>query len=268
MAIYCISKWLILQSKYIYDSRNSISRFQESTRQFKLNYSTTMARLPTRVLAGVTVPDTPLITKALDFVRTHVDDLTYNHVVRSWLFGHFIAGQIPSLQDRDVEAHAISAILHDLGWAITPELISTDKRFEVDGANAARDFLIREGAKEEWDKNRIQLVWDAIALHTTGSIASHKEVEVRVCMMGISSDFLGPEKGFGGVLTRVVWDGVVKEYPRLGFKEGVKEILCRLCKSKPETTYDNFTADFGEAFVEGYSREGNRGIDIVMAAYD
>ena len=127
-----------------------------------------MATLPTRLFAGVQVPDTPLIAKALALCREHLSDLAHNHSVRSWLFGCIIADKMPQLQDRDLEAHAIAAILHDLGWDEKGEFTSEDKRFEVDGANAARDFLRREA--QDWDKHRLQLVWDAIALHTTPSI--------------------------------------------------------------------------------------------------
>ena len=128
-----------------------------------------MATLPTRTFAGVQVPDTPVVNEALALCRKHLDDFSYNHSVRSWLFGFIIAAKTPELQGRDLEAHAVAAILHDLGWAWNSDLVSEDKRFEVDGANAARDFLKREAP--DWDKHRLQLVWDAIALHTIPSIA-------------------------------------------------------------------------------------------------
>ncbi|KAH6677729.1 hypothetical protein B0J14DRAFT_585032 [Halenospora varia] len=228
--------------------------------------------LPTRVLAGVTVPDTPLITKAIEFARSVSDDFTYNHVMRSWLFGQFMCDATPDLKDHDVELHAITAILHDLGWPKSTvtgsDIVTKDKRFEVDGANAAREFLIREGNKEHWDKRRLQLAWDTIALHTTPSIGMYKEKEVGCCGIGITADFLGPEKAFGGVLTRQVWDGIVKEYPRLDFRNGVKKALCGLCIEKPETTYDNFVAQFGVLFVDGYSLEGKTMVDIWRAAED
>jgi hypothetical protein len=228
-----------------------------------------MTTIPTRVLAGVVVPDTPLIAKALAFAETILDTIIYNHVVRSWLLGHYIASHIPALQDRDVEAHAVAAILHDLGWASSDSLlISKDKRFEVDGANAARVFIEREGKVEEWDKHRLQIVWDSIALHTTASIAVYKEIEVQATVHGIRADFVGPENAFGSVLTREVWDGVVREYPRKGLKDGCKAMLCELCKSKPETTYNNWVGDFGEAFVEGYSKVGKRIIDVMDATVE
>jgi hypothetical protein len=227
-----------------------------------------MTNIPTKVIAGVTVPDTDLINKAFDFARKNLDDVSFNHVVRSWLFGAFIADHIPHLQGQDIELHAIAALLHDLGWSKSPELISKDKRFEVDGANAARDFLVREGNKAEWDQHRLQLAWDAIALHSTTSIAMHKEIEVQSCMMGIVSDFTGPEKSPGGVLTRDIWNGIVEEYPRAGFKNGWIEIMCDFCRTKPETTYDNLAGEFGEKFVEGYSWEGHRAVDVTLAMED
>ncbi|KAL8823793.1 MAG: hypothetical protein Q9191_005544 [Dirinaria sp. TL-2023a] len=224
-----------------------------------------MSSLPTRIVGGILVPDTPLITKALDYARAHLSDMAYNHVVRSWLFGFAIASKVPSFADRDLEVHSIAAILHDMGWDSTGRLVSSDKRFEVDGANVAREFLIKEGVSEEWEKHRLQLVWDAIALHTTPSIASHKEDEVQMITYGILTDFGGPDVSFEKLLTWEEWEGVVKEYPRLGLKDGVKDILCGLCRSKPETTYDNFVAGYGEKYVEGYSLEGKKQVDAIEA---
>jgi hypothetical protein len=219
--------------------------------------------LQERTLDGVTVLDTPLITKALQYARKHLNDVAYNHSVRSWLYGVVIAANIPSLKTHDRELHAISAILHDLGWAPTgDELVSKDKRFEVDGAEAARAFLIKEANKNEWDKHRLQLVWDSIALHSTSSIADYKEIEVQITNKGIMADFLGPEKPFN-MLTRTIWDGIAKEFPRDGLKEGVIEACCEICRTKPETTYDNFVSDFGIKFVPEFSREGYRVLDVV-----
>lgn len=96
--------------------------------------------LPTKVMAGVAIPDTPLITKAVEFARAHSTDYAFNHIQRSMLLGFIISDKIPDLKDRDLEVHAISALLHDVGWDPTNELVSEDKRFEVDGANAARKY--------------------------------------------------------------------------------------------------------------------------------
>ncbi|KAK5114215.1 hypothetical protein LTR85_010280 [Meristemomyces frigidus] len=220
------------------------------------------SELPTRVVAGVTVPDTPLLTKALEFAREHSTDSTYNHINRSLLLGTIISDKVPTTKDRDREAHAIAAVLHDLGFPIGhpphSDVISKDTRFEVDGAHAARAFLKREADLQQWDKHRLQLVWDAIALHTIGSVVFHKEPEVQACAYGIWADFQGPDRVPGGLLTWDEYNAVVKEFPRLGLMKGVKDNMLHLCKTKPETTYDNTVGEWGDRYLqnEGYSREG------------
>ncbi|RMZ29368.1 hypothetical protein D0859_06540 [Hortaea werneckii] len=223
---------------------------------------TTTDSLPTKELAGVCIPDTPLVTKALEFARQHSTDYTYNHIVRSVLFGFIISDKLPQTKERDREAHAVAAILHDLGFPIGhpphSEVLSNDKRFEVDGANAAREFLKREADPQQWDKHRLQLVWDSIALHTIGTVVFHKEPECQACSYGIWADFQGPDRVPGGVLTWDEYNKVVKEFPRLGLMRGLKENMLHLCKTKPDTTYDNTVGEWGDRYLqgEGYSREG------------
>ena len=168
-----------------------------------------------------------------------------------------------SYRAANLEVHSISAILHDLGWDTTGELVSKNKRFEVDGADAARLFLKREAVEGEWDAHRLQLVWDAIALHTTISIAWYKEPEVLATSYGIFADFVGPERAFGGHLTWQEYKAIVEELPRLGLKEFLKETFCELCRTKPETTYDNIVGQYGERFVEGYRLAGHQQIDRI-----
>lgn len=93
----------------------------------------------------------------------------------------------------------------------------------------------------------------------------HKEPEVVATTIGISTDFVGTSPADGGHLTWEAWNGIVKEFPRLGMKEGIRDILCNLCRTKPETTYDNFVGDFGERYVEGFSLAGKKTVDWVEA---
>jgi hypothetical protein len=236
---------------------------------------------PTRLLAGISVPDTPLITNALSFVRAVHNDFTYNHVVRSLLFALHLGSLLPSPSPPDTELIALASILHDLGWEalatdahgvstvqIPNPAVSRDKRFEVDSANAGRDFVAKNGKAEEWDEVRLQLLWDAVVLHTTPSIGMHKQAEVRIVGLGPLLDFLGPDRQFGlgeaVVVKRGVWDQIVGEYPRDGFRQGVKEVMCHLCREKPGTTYDNFVGQFGERFVEGFSTERGQFIEVML----
>lgn len=136
----------------------------------------------------------------------------------------------------DAEAHAMAAILHDLGWDQTPNspVVSADRRFEVDGAIGAREFIdSHSDDPSAWDAHRVQLVWDSIALHTQESIYKYKESTVAVTGHGILMDFEGPSDG----VTQEEYDTVEAAFPKTQFKEGVNQTFVWLCQTKPETTY-------------------------------
>lgn len=193
------------------------------------------------VLAGIKVVDTLLVRDAIDLARSSSQPYLFNHVMRSWLFGVLLSeGAAPA---PDPELLAVSAVLHDLG--LTHRYAAED-RFEVDGANAARAFLGDRGIS----KQQMQVVWDAIALHTTRSIALHKEPEVALTHSGIAVDVLGAG------LDRIPQDkqgAILNEFPRLALKNGLKECLCQIVRRKPATTFDNIVRDFGVRYVEGYT---------------
>jgi UTP:GlnB (protein PII) uridylyltransferase len=102
--------------------------------------------------------------------------------MRSWLFG--VPLSEGAERAPDPELLAVSAVLHDLGLT---DRYTAEDRLEVDGANAARAFLKDRGIATQ----QTQVVWDAIALHTTRSIALHKEPKVATTHSGIALDVLG-----------------------------------------------------------------------------
>ena len=194
----------------------------------------------TRLLAGVSVPDTPSISRAIDFARERSEPYLFNHVMRSWLFAAIVAQHKQLAHDGEVLA--VTAILHDLGLA---EGFDGPLRFEVEGANAARAFARNEGI----DARRAQLIWDGVALNSTPSIALYKEPEIALATMGIGLDW----GGWGyEALTETDVAGIVETFPRLGMKEQFTQAICRIVETRPTTTYDNFARDFGERFVPGY----------------
>ena len=91
----------------------------------------------------------------------------------------------------DREIYTVATLLHDLSWDKTENsrIISTDKRIEVDGAIAAREFIHTHKDGKDWEDRRVQLVWDAIALYTERYLSHFKELDVQVVSKGISLDF-------------------------------------------------------------------------------
>ena len=194
----------------------------------------------TRVLGGITVIDTPLITRAMDYARIHSEPFLFNHAVRSWLFAARL-GQLQGIS-HDAEVVAVGSLLHDLGLT---NKFAGQKRFEIEGADAARAFAREQGL----DDRRTQLIWDSVALNSTPSIGLHKETEVALCTAGIGLDYGGPQYD---QIPPDEMNSILSEFPRLDMKQCFTDSVCGIVKAKPETTYDNFARDFGERFVPGY----------------
>jgi len=128
------------------------------------------------------LPDSPLVKATYEHAQEISEPWLFNHVLRSWLFAAALA-QAQQLE-HDAELLAASTLLHDIGLTAA---FTGQVRFEVFGANTARDFVARHGV----DPRGQRIIWDAIALHSTPSIAHFKEVEVACCQRGIGMDFGG-----------------------------------------------------------------------------
>ena len=211
---------------------------------------------PDLPVCGVKFPSSPLLVAAFEYTKQHTSTATLNHSLRAACFSLIIGRSWPQFADTtlDHELIVFACITHDLGWATTKSLLSSDKRFEVDGANLARDFL-RARAESGWDKHRIQLLWDAIALHTISSIVPHKEPEVFLTHVGIGADFAGPNFP-SGAITEEMYKEVTASFPLAGFKDDLIQIMCGLCREKKETTFDNFVSEFGRVYGMDGKGEG------------
>ena len=231
-------------------NNEAVSYKQETVAPAKVLFSRDV--LQTRTVAGVSLPDSPLITAAIEYAQQLSDPYLFNHAMRSWLFAETI-GRIKGI-DYDREALAIGTILHDIGLTAS---VSGPNRFEVNGADAALSFIKGKGLSDR----RAQLIWDLVALNSTPSLALHKEPEVAVGTMGIGLDY----GGFGvEALPAADLELILGAFPRLGMKQRFAETCCRLVKVKPETSHDNFLRDFGERFVPGYKSVST--VDMLMNA--
>ncbi|KAI1636615.1 hypothetical protein F4809DRAFT_608222 [Biscogniauxia mediterranea] len=220
------------------------------------------APLPTTTIAGVEVVDTQIVRDAQAVIRNMTSYL-YKHQMRSWLFGAAMYNANETLKSQvDLEVHAIGTMLHDLGWDMTPgsPWFTLDHRFEVDGAIGARKFIRSHPEGQYWDEQRVQLVWDGIALHGTSSISEYKETDVVNIVRSIGLDYRGPSLG----VTQEVYDAIVAEFPNDDLISGTNETFIFFCETKPDVTYDTWLQGWGEEFVPGYSAVGHRAVDMYV----
>ncbi|MDF2696910.1 MAG: metal-dependent phosphohydrolase sub domain protein [Labilithrix sp.] len=191
--------------------------------------------------SALAIPDSPLAKEATEILRGHSTDLLFNHSIRVYLFA---AEQGRQRKLRfDPELLYVAAAFHDLG--LIKKFSSPDERFEIDGANAARQFL----AAHEIPGEQGQLVWEAIALHTTPGITPYMRPEVALLYSGVGLDVLG--KGLAQFPSEMRAE-IVARYPRTHFKEGMAQAMFGGFAHKPGTTYGTVNAGICERFIPGY----------------
>jgi hypothetical protein len=182
---------------------------------------------------GVGVPDSKLAREITEMVRDTESPLLFHHSSRVYYFGA-LAGKHRDLSF-DPELLYAGAMFHDMG--LTPKYSSAHERFEVDGANAARDFL-RGHRISQAD---LDTVWTAIALHTTPGIPGHMHPVVALVTAGVEMDVLGLTYAEYSDAER---QAVINAHPRSkNFKEDIIQAFYDGIKGKPETTFGNVKAD-------------------------
>jgi hypothetical protein len=197
-----------------------------------------------KAVAGITIPDSAIAKQATELLLEHGTEFIYNHSLRVFVFAS-LQGSNQKLP-YDPELLYVSAIFHDLG--LTPHYSSADKRFEVDGANAARDFLKGHGLPP----SSLQLVWDTIALHTTIGVAEYKEAEVALLYSGVGLDVMG--EGYQN-LSEENREAIIKQFPRNGFKKNILPTFFDGFKHKTATTFGNIKADVCAFMIPGFQRK-------------
>jgi HD superfamily phosphodiesterase len=194
-------------------------------------------------IAGIAIPDSTMAAEATELIRDVEPDLLFHHSMRVFVFGA-VQGERLGLR-YDPELLYIGALFHDIGLVAGHR--SPHDRFEVDGADAAREFLRSHGVPAE----SIRVVWDAIALHTTPGIPQHKEPEVALVTAGVELDVLGI--GYDD-LTDAERDEVLAAFPRTDFKHRIIEAFGAGIAHKPETAFGNVKADVLDRTLPGYVR--------------
>jgi hypothetical protein len=179
------------------------------------------------------------------------NDLLFHHSRRVFLFGA-LQGIRRGLQP-DLELLYVGAMFHDIG--LTDRYRTSALRFEVDGANAAREFLLDRGA----DEGDARKVWLSIALHTTPNVPEFLEPEIALVTAGVETDVLGIGRDD---LPPEALEVVTAAHPRPDFKRRILQAFTDGMKHRPETTFGTVNADVLEHFDPSFVRDDF--VDIIL----
>jgi hypothetical protein len=195
-------------------------------------------------IAGIVVPDTPLVHEITEYIRDTEDELLFNHSRRVFLFGA-LQSRRRGLQP-DLELLYAGAMFHDIG--LTEGFRSSMLRFEVDGANAARDFLLQRGV----DDTAARKVWLSIALHTTPGVPEFLEPEIALVTAGVETDVLGIGRND---LSSDAIEAVTAAHPRPDFKNRILRAFTDGMKHRPRSTFGTVNADVLQHFDNSFVRD-------------
>ncbi|HEY0226462.1 MAG TPA: HD domain-containing protein [Mycobacterium sp.] len=169
--------------------------------------------------------ETPVAQAAIRLAQSTESPSVFNHSVRSYLFAELIAvrdGMRPG-SDYSSEAVFLGCVLHDLG-------VSTGApgkaRFEVEGADLAAVLLTDHGA----DRDVVDGVWEAIALHTSGGIAERRGALCYLVRNGVGADF-GRNAEFIDERTATA---IHHSYPRLSMASTLVDAIVEHAQRSPD----------------------------------
>jgi HD superfamily phosphodiesterase len=203
-----------------------------------------MSAASTQSIAGIAIPDTPLTREITEYVRDTEDELLFNHSRRVFLFGA-LQGRRRGLQP-DLELLYTGAMFHDIG--LTEGYRTSMLRFEVDGANAARDFLLERG----FDEATARKVWLSIALHTTPGVPEFLDPEIALVTAGVETDVLGIGRND---LSAEAIEAVTAAHPRPDFKNRILRAFNDGMKHRPDSTFGTMNDDVLQHFDDSFVRD-------------
>lgn len=198
-------------------------------------------QLPTSV-AQIPIPSTDLALAAANLAFDASPMPMFNHCMRSYLFGALVAQDMGLVFDQELAF--VASALHDLG--LLEAYMSPDQPNEIDSADAATAFLQDWGATAA----QIELVWDAIALHTNGPIASRKAPEIAMLSIGAGVDATGM---LLDTIAPTHVEEVLETFPRLGFKQFAVAGMIEQCEHKPFAYVLHPFAEVGRRHIPDFS---------------
>jgi hypothetical protein len=167
------------------------------------------------------IPDSALARDARDLIAEVAEPFLINHSVRAYAWAAALAEQ--DALAFDAEILYVAAMLHDIGLVPAYDVGGC---FELDGAAAARAFVLEHGCPEP----RGLRIHDVIARHMLAKLPSDATVEDALLSDSTGTDVTGYR--FGDIRAEVS-PAVLAAYPRLDFKRRFGALFVDQAQRKP-----------------------------------
>ncbi len=191
----------------------------------------------TTAIAGLTIPETDAAVAAAELAAQLTSPLLLEHSRRVYFFSLLHAARLGLTVD--AELLYIASLLHDSGLAVP--FSDAQQRFEVDGADHGRAFLLDHG----FSTTAADTVWTAIALHTTPGIPGRMGPEIATLHFGVLTDVVG--FGLDALDPRTV-RAITDAHPRVDFAQGFLHAVVDGHRDRPDTANGTVNADILEHF--------------------
>jgi hypothetical protein len=189
------------------------------------------------------IPETAAVAEATKLIQETISPPFYHHSRRVFFFGLMHAHRLGVKPDP--ELLYLAAMFHDTGL-LTP-FSDVEQRFEVDGADHARRFLLDRG----FSTAAVETVWTAIALHSTPGIPGRMAPKIATTQLGILTDMIGVGLD---ALEHDQLAEILAAHPRGDFSNEFLRASVDGLKNRPETTNGTVNSDILEHFIPGFQR--------------
>ena len=190
-------------------------------------------------IAGIPLGASAMCRQATELAQECYEPYLFNHAMRTYLFGALVGRS--AKMDFDVELLYLACILHDIG--LTSRFMG-ERPFEIEGAEAARKFLERQGLS----KVKSTIVWDGIALHAQAA-SEFKRPEIALVAVGAGADVVGAGLAH---LSQQAKTEVLAAFPRLKFKSSFVNTCADVARRHPRGASRGFMRDIAERYVPDF----------------
>lgn len=195
-------------------------------------------------VAEISLPRRRFAHYAADIARASLPAVVVRHAYRAFVFASLEARRL----DISVTGDLLFVSAHFAHMGLSSSYANSMQRYELDGADAAKQFLENEGLR----RVHSAAAWDAISLHTTPGVTERMSGLTRLLAYGVHADLFGDGIERVSQMQRLE---ILEAFPRGDdFAAQYLEAVGRGIIHRPETTFGAVSADVLERLSPTFHR--------------